>query len=145
MQNEIFQDHDPHADLESLGAADGGLQARIDAALGMHSPNSRPGPAAVRLDPGVPDLAGMGAPPNMEMLLDVSLQVSVELGRARMTVRQVLELQNGSVIELNRAAGEAVDVYVNGHMLARGEVVVVDDKFGVRITELIVQKKSGDN
>lgn len=77
-------------------------------------------------------------PANMGMLLDVSLQLAVELGRSRLTVRQVLELQKGSVVELNRMAGDAVDIYVNDHLIAHGEVVVVDDKFGVRITELVV-------
>jgi len=77
----------------------------------------------------------------MDMLMDVSLQVTVELGRTRMSVRQVLDLQHGSVVELERLAGDVVDVYVNDRLIARGEVVVVDDKFGVRITELITPKK----
>ncbi len=73
----------------------------------------------------------------IDMLSDVNLQLAVELGRTRLTVKQILDLQKGSVVELNRIAGDAVDVYVNDHLIARGEVVVVDDKFGVRITELI--------
>jgi len=75
--------------------------------------------------------------PALDMLMDVNLQLTVELGSTQMTVRQVLELQKGAVIELNRIAGDAVDILVNDRLLARGEVVVVDDKFGVRITELI--------
>ena len=78
---------------------------------------------------------------NINMLIDVPLQVTVELGRTRMSVRQVLDLQKGSVIELDRLAGEAVDIYINDHLFARGEVVVVDDKFGVRITELSKNKE----
>jgi len=74
---------------------------------------------------------------NMSMLMDVHLQLSVELGRTQLTVRQVLDLQKGSVIELDRIAGDAVDIFVNDHLIARGDVVVVDDKFAVRITELI--------
>jgi flagellar motor switch protein FliN len=77
---------------------------------------------------------------NLDMLLDVMLQVVVELGRTRMPLRQVLELQQGSVVELERMAGDAVDVFVNERLIARGEVVVVDDKFGVRITELVMNK-----
>jgi flagellar motor switch protein FliN/FliY len=77
------------------------------------------------------------------MLMDVVLQLSVELGRTQMSVRQVLDIQKGSVVELNRVAGDAVDVYVNDHLIARGEVVVVEDKFGVRITELISPTKNG--
>jgi flagellar motor switch protein FliN len=84
----------------------------------------------------------LGEPANLDMLMDVSLQVAVELGRTRMTVRQLLDLQNGSVIELDRMAGDVVDVYINDRLLARGEVVVVDDKFGVRVTELISPLKA---
>jgi flagellar motor switch protein FliN/FliY len=73
----------------------------------------------------------------INMLMDVNLLFTVELGRTQMSVKHVLELQKGSVVELDRVAGEAVDIYVNEHLMARGEVVVVDDKFGVRITELI--------
>lgn len=84
--------------------------------------------------------------PSLDMLMDVNLQLSVELGSTQMTVRQVLELQKGAVIELNRIAGDAVDIYVNDRLLARGEVVVVDDKFGVRITELIsAAQESGED
>ena len=71
---------------------------------------------------------------NIDLLMDVFLKVTVELGRTRMQLRQVLELQQGSVVELDRLAGDAVDVYVNERLLARGEVIVVDDKFGVRVT-----------
>jgi len=74
---------------------------------------------------------------SLDMLMDVILQLTVELGRTELTVRQVLDLQKGSVVELDRIAGDAVDVFVNDHLIAKGEVVVVDDKFGVRITELV--------
>lgn len=74
---------------------------------------------------------------NLDLLMDVSLRVSVELGRTRMQLAQILELQHGSVIELDRLAGDPVDIFVNDCMVARGEVVIVDDKFGVRITEMI--------
>lgn len=74
---------------------------------------------------------------SLDMLMDVILQLTVELGRTELTVRQVLDLQKGSVVELDRIAGDAVDVFVNDHLIAKGEVVVVDDKFGVRITEMV--------
>ncbi len=77
---------------------------------------------------------------NIDLLMDVSLRVTVELGRTRMQLAQILELQHGSVVELDRLAGDPVDVYVNDCLMARGEVVVVDDKFGVRITEMISAK-----
>jgi flagellar motor switch protein FliN/FliY len=78
------------------------------------------------------------APPagDMALLLDVPLQVTVELGRTRMRIREVLDLAPGSIIELDRIAGEPVDVLVNGKQIARGEVVVINEEFGVRITEV---------
>jgi len=77
---------------------------------------------------------------NIELLMDVSLRVTVELGRTRMQLSQILELQHGSVVELDRLAGDPVDIFINDVLMARGEVVVVDDKFGVRITEMISSK-----
>jgi flagellar motor switch protein FliN/FliY len=79
---------------------------------------------------------------NIDLLMDVSMRVTVELGRTRMQLAQILELQHGSVIELDRLAGDPVDVFVNDCMVARGEVVVVDDKFGVRITEMVSSKSA---
>ncbi|PKO00753.1 MAG: flagellar motor switch protein FliN [Chloroflexi bacterium HGW-Chloroflexi-4] len=73
---------------------------------------------------------------NIDMLLDVPLTVTIELGRTEMTLKQALELNQGSVIELSRLAGDPIDVFVNERLIARGEVVVVDDRFAVRITEL---------
>lgn len=80
---------------------------------------------------------------SMDMLWGVHLTLTVELGRTSLTVRQVIDLQKGSVVELDRIAGEAVDVYVNDRLIAKGDVVVVDDKFGVRITELISPVQEG--
>jgi flagellar motor switch protein FliN/FliY len=77
---------------------------------------------------------------NIDLLMDVSMRVTVELGRTRMQLAQILELQHGSVVELDRLAGDPVDIFVNDCMVARGEVVVVDDKFGVRIIEMVSSK-----
>lgn len=74
---------------------------------------------------------------NLDLLLDVNLQVSVELGRAGLKFREVLNLAPGSVVELDRQTSEPVDILVNGSLLATGEVVVVDDHFAVRITKLL--------
>jgi flagellar motor switch protein FliN/FliY len=74
---------------------------------------------------------------DIDMFMDIVLQVKVELGQTRMTLREILDLKTGSVIELNRLAGESVDILINERKIAKGEVVVVDDKFGVRITELL--------
>jgi flagellar motor switch protein FliN len=81
-------------------------------------------------------------PANIELLMDVSMRVTVELGRTRMQLAQILELQHGSVVELDRLAGDAVDVMVNDCMVAHGEVVIVDDKFGVRITEMVSSRSA---
>jgi flagellar motor switch protein FliN/FliY len=75
----------------------------------------------------------------IDMLRDVEMEVTCELGRTRMTVRQLLALAPGDVVELDRLAGSPADLLVNGTLLARGEVVVVDESFGVRITEIITQ------
>lgn len=76
-------------------------------------------------------------PRNIDLLMDVKLPVSIELGRATLPISEILEWGQGSVIELDRLAGEPVDLMVNHKLVARGEVVVVDEKFGLRITSLI--------
>ena len=73
---------------------------------------------------------------NIGLILDVPLQVTVELGRTKKSIKEVLELSNGSIVELDKLAGEPVEIQVNGHFLAKGEVVVIDENFGVRITEI---------
>ena len=74
---------------------------------------------------------------NLEVVLDVPVTLSMEVGRARIPIRNLLQLNQGSVVELDRAAGEALDVYVNGTLIAHGEVVVVNEKFGIRLTDVI--------
>jgi flagellar motor switch protein FliN/FliY len=74
---------------------------------------------------------------SMDLLLDIELLLTVELGRTTVTLRDVLELTPGSVVELQRMAGEPVSVFVNKKLIARGEVVVIDEKFGIRITEIV--------
>jgi flagellar motor switch protein FliN/FliY len=76
-------------------------------------------------------------PRKLDLLLDVPLDLSVELGRARMSIQDLLNLSPGSVIELDKVAGEPLDFMVNGRLVARGEAVVVNDKFGVRITDIV--------
>jgi flagellar motor switch protein FliN/FliY len=77
----------------------------------------------------------------LELLLDIPLKVTVELGRTRMTLKRVLEMIPGSIIELDKLTGEPVDILVNGKLIARGEVVVIDENFGVRITEIVSPKE----
>ncbi|WP_349255410.1 flagellar motor switch protein FliN [Spectribacter acetivorans] len=74
---------------------------------------------------------------NLDVILDVSITLSMEVGRTRLPIRSLLQLNQGSVVELDRAAGEPLDVYVNGTLVAHGEVVVVNDKFGVRLIDVV--------
>ena len=74
---------------------------------------------------------------NFDLLLDNPLEVTVELGRTRLELRELLALTSGSVVELGKAAGEPLDVLVNGKLVARGECVMVNDKFGVRLTDIV--------
>lgn len=75
--------------------------------------------------------------PNMELLLDVPLEITAELGRTRMIINDLLQLGQGSVIELNKLAGEPLEIFINHKLVARGEVVVVNEKFGIRLTDVI--------
>lgn len=74
---------------------------------------------------------------NLDVILDVAVTLSMEVGRARIPIRNLLQLNQGSVVELERAAGEPLDVYANGTLIAHGEVVVVNERFGVRLTDVV--------
>jgi flagellar motor switch protein FliN/FliY len=74
---------------------------------------------------------------NLDMILDIPVTISMEIGRTHISIRNLLQLNQGSVVELNRLAGEPLDVLVNGTLIAHGEVVVVNDKFGIRLTDVI--------
>jgi flagellar motor switch protein FliN/FliY len=86
-----------------------------------------------------PDAASGAAPGemNLDVVLDLPVTLSLEVGRSRISIRNLLALSQGSVVELDRAAGEPLDVYVNGTLVAHGEIVVVNDKFGIRLTDVI--------
>ncbi len=103
-------------------------------------------PAAAEAQPAANVFAnlspeGMGLAPeaarNLELVMDIPIQLTVELGRTRMPIRNLLQLAQGSVVELNELAGEPLDVFVNGCLVAQGEVVVVNEKFGIRLTDII--------
>lgn len=81
--------------------------------------------------------ATIAAPSNLDMVLDVPVTVSVELGSTQLPMREVLELTEGSVIQLDKEADAPVELFVNSRLIARGEVVVVEDRFGIKITEII--------
>ncbi|HVK33953.1 MAG TPA: flagellar motor switch protein FliN [Burkholderiaceae bacterium] len=83
----------------------------------------------------VPGLTGSGN--DISMILDIPVQLTVELGRTRIPIKHILQLAQGSVVELETLAGEPMDVLVNGFLIAQGEVVVVNDKFGIRLTDIV--------
>jgi flagellar motor switch protein FliN/FliY len=83
-----------------------------------------------------PTMAG-GPSGDINMILDIPVQLSVELGRTRIPIKNILQLAQGSVVELDALAGEPMDVLVNGYLIAQGEVVVVNDKFGIRLTDIV--------
>ena len=84
------------------------------------------------------DKASTSEPPdNIEFILDIPLEISVELGRTKMLINELLKLGQGSVIELSKLAGETLEVLANQKLIARGEVVVVDEKYGIRLTEIV--------
>ncbi len=87
------------------------------------------------------DLEGRG----IDLLLDIPLQVSVEVGRSRILVRELLQMQEGTLIELDKLAGEPLDLYVNSRLIARGEAVVVNDKFGLRLTDVVSPSERIEN
>lgn len=89
---------------------------------------------------GFPDAGyAQGGPGNLDLLLDIPLKVTVELGRTQRTIKSILELTQGSIIELDKLAGEPVDILVNNKLIAKGEVVVIDENFGVRVTDIVSQ------
>ncbi|MDO8905525.1 flagellar motor switch protein FliN [Hydrogenophaga sp.] len=82
---------------------------------------------------------GAGGAPvqDIQMVLDIPVQLSVELGRTRVPIKYILQLAQGSIVELDALAGEPMDVLINGYLIAQGEVVVVNDKFGIRLTDIV--------
>lgn len=76
-------------------------------------------------------------PEKMDMIMDIPVSVSVEIGRAKMSIRNLLQLNQGGIVALDRLAGDPMDVLVNGTLVAHGEVVIVNDKFGIRLTDIV--------
>ena len=91
----------------------------------------------VELDEFVNPAGGVAGRPDLDVILDIPVTISMEVGRTSITIRNLLQLNQGSVIELDRLAGEPLDVLVNGTLVAHGEVVVVNEKFGIRMTDVI--------
>ncbi len=116
-------------------------QDDIDALLNQ-APASAPAPPRAPLEEfgssprGAPQQAGLEGP-NLDVILDIPVSISMEVGSTEISIRNLLQLNQGSVVELDRLAGEPLDVLVNGTLIAHGEVVVVNEKFGIRLTDVI--------
>lgn len=128
------------AQLAEAGAADDWAaamaeQAAVEAgqAAGAAKDNVQPAP----LEDLKPGAVRNDAPANLEAILDIPVTLSVQIGATKISIRNLLQLNQGSVVELDRLAGEPLDVLVNGTLVAHGEVVVVNEKFGIRLTDVV--------
>ncbi len=108
--------------------------------VGVNAPSPPPVSSPSPTPASFPSLDGGGATPapkNIDFILDIPMQVTVQVGSTKMVIRELLQLGQGSVIELEKLAGEPMEVLVNNKLVARGEVVVVNEKFGIRLTDVI--------
>ena len=133
------------ADMGTMMAA---MMAAMTQAMANNAPAPAPAPPETRVIPTQPvpmkeldamQSLGKEQAENLDLIMEVPLQVTVEIGRTQRKVQDILEFSKGSLVVLDKLAGDQVDLFVNGKCIARGDVVVIDDNFGVRITE-IVQK-----
>ncbi len=127
--------------LEEQAASEAG---QADSAPAFDSDTPHPPAASSGLGGAGGGGGGTGAPagasggiPDIQMVLDIPVTLSVELGRVKVPIKYILQLAQGSVVELDALAGEPMDVLVNGYLIAQGEVVVVNDKFGIRLTDIV--------
>lgn len=124
-------------------AADDGMADWAEALLEQKSTEGSPAdePSGGILSGDSPksfsSMTGDGSGNDINMVLDIPVQLSVELGRTKVPIKHILQLGQGSVVELDALAGEPMDVLVNGYLIAQGEVVVVNDKFGIRLTDVV--------
>jgi flagellar motor switch protein FliN/FliY len=120
--------------MEDDWAAAMAEQAEVDSSAEATTVQAQP----AQIFPSFSDTASKASMMNeLDMILDIPVQISVELGRAKITIKNLLQLAHGSVVELDAIAGEPMSVFVNGTLIAQGEVVVVNDKFGIRLTDII--------
>ncbi|HEY4372979.1 MAG TPA: flagellar motor switch protein FliN [Burkholderiales bacterium] len=134
MSDEALANQEPAA--EDDWAAAMAEQASADQATAAPVPDARP--ATSMFEQFAPAGGGAtGHANDINMILDIPVQITVELGRTRIPIKHILQLAQGSVVELDGMAGEPMDVLVNGCLIAQGEVVVVNDKFGIRLTDII--------
>lgn len=140
MDSQITED-DWAAAMMEQAASEGGTDAEArqvaaDLAAAAESPYQAKPASHLFPDFGSSSARG-GSLNDFDMILDIPVQLTVELGRTKISIRNLLQLAHGSVVELDGLAGEPMDVLVNGTLIAQGEVVVVNDKFGIRLTDII--------
>jgi flagellar motor switch protein FliN/FliY len=128
-------------DFPGAGSAEDAMAAEWAAALAEAKPETASELSAESVAPAqftnfAPTPTG-AAGNDINMILDIPVQLTVELGRTRIPIKHILQLAQGSVVELEAMAGEPMDVLVNGYLIAQGEVVVVNDKFGIRLTDIV--------
>ncbi len=127
-------------DNQEISADDWGA-AMAEQAASMMGHDETPHPSSPPAQPHVFQTFGVDAPAtgqhDLEMIMDIPVNITVELGRTKMPIKNLLQLAQGSVVELTGMAGEPLDVLVNGFLIAQGEVVVVNDRFGIRLTDII--------
>ncbi|MFA7438826.1 flagellar motor switch protein FliN [Castellaniella sp.] len=149
---------DPHPTQSADTVVDDDIWAAALAEQAGHTPSTDPAASPSRAAPPTPAASAATAPEptaaaerifqpledthqasdhSLDRILDIPVELSVELGRTRLTLKNILQLGQGSVVELDGQAGEPMDIYINGYLIAQGEVVVVDDQYGVRITDII--------
>ena len=128
-------DQDDMADAWAAALAESKGSSGSDVASEVTAPADSVAPAS--FTNFTPTGAAGGAGNDLNMILDIPVQLTVELGRTRIPIKNILQLAQGSVVELEALAGEPMDVLVNGYLIAQGEVVVVNDKFGIRLTDIV--------
>jgi flagellar motor switch protein FliN/FliY len=122
--------------LAETSAEDDWAAAMAEQAIADAAPEANAQPA--QIFPAFGETDGKASMMNeLDMILDIPVQIAVELGRTKITIKNLLQLAHGSVVELDAMAGEPMSVFVNGTLIAQGEVVVVNDKFGIRLTDII--------
>ena len=126
---------DPNTAATDANAADwAAVDSRSETASELQGPADQVSPASFA---NFAPTTGSTAGNDINMILDIPVQLTVELGRTRIPIKNILQLAQGSVVELEAMAGEPMDVLVNGYLIAQGEVVVVNEKFGIRLTDIV--------
>lgn len=137
--SEVNKDDPVEDALDDWGSALAEQASATQAAVDTAEPISQPATAAGNqvFQPLQNNSGGEIIKGDIDRVLDIPLQLTAELGRTRITIKKLLQLSQGSVVELDGLAGEPLDVFINGYLIAQGEVVVVEDKFGIRLTDII--------